>query len=305
MILCGNAKAQWTVNGTHIYNSNTGKVGIGIGATTPAGMLTVKGSGSVPAASWVNSGVPISVGFGEQTVGNADYIVAQASTVVNARPVFVGRRSRGTLALPAVVVNNDNLSSLLASGYDGSAFQNPATIDFFVDGVPSFGNIPARISFVTGTNSTNRTERLKIGSTGNISFNGNQLYLDNSTGNIGIGTIASTGPYKLAVEGKIGAREIKVTLANPWADYVFDENYNLRSLYDLDSYIKQNNHLPGIPSASEVKLAGGVELGNMNVKLLEKIEELTLYLISLKKENDEIKKQIIELQNKSFREEAS
>ena len=83
--------------------------------------------------------------------------------------------------------------------------------------------------------------------------------------------------------------------------YVFDENYNLRSLYDLDSYIKQNNHLPGIPSASEVKLAGGVELGNMNVKLLEKIEELTLYLISLKKENDEIKKQIIELQNKSLK----
>ena len=75
--------------------------------------------------------------------------------------------------------------------------------------------------------------------------------------------------------------------------YLFFNNY-------LDTFIKANKHLPGIPSATDVKVAGGVELGSMNIKLLEKVEELTLYLISLKKENDQMKKQIQELQNVSI-----
>lgn len=121
--------------------------------------------------------------------------------------------------------------------------------------------------------------------------------ISHTTGNVGIGT-TNPGPYKLAVEGKIGAREIKVTLANPWADYVFNKSYQLKSLYDLEKFIQLNKHLPGIPSAPEVKEAGGVELGSMNVKLLEKVEELTLYMIQLKKENDEIKKQLRRIQKK-------
>jgi len=112
------------------------------------------------------------------------------------------------------------------------------------------------------------------------------------TGSIGIGT-ADFNPatYKLAVEGKIGARGVKVTLTNPFPDYVFESTYKLRPLANLQKYIDQNKHLPGIPSAEEVKKDGGIELGEMNVKLLEKIEELTLYVIQLKKEIEELKKQ--------------
>ncbi len=122
------------------------------------------------------------------------------------------------------------------------------------------------------------------------------LSLNPSGGGVGIGT-TDPGPYKLAVEGPIGARSIKVTLANPWADYVFDKNYKLRSLYALESYIKLNNHLPGIPSATEVQKEG-LDLAQMNAKLLEKIEELTLYVIELKKENEKIKNDIKRLNNK-------
>jgi hypothetical protein len=110
-------------------------------------------------------------------------------------------------------------------------------------------------------------------------------------GNVGIGN-TTPGTFKLAVEGKIGAREIKVTLTNPWPDYVFHKKYTLPSLASLEQYIAQHNHLPGIPSAKEVQENGGIDLGQMNAKLLEKIEELTLYLIELKKENQEIKKQL-------------
>ena len=131
---------------------------IGIGTSTPINILTVKGAGSTPAPTWVAAGAPLFVGFGENAVGNADYILAMASNAANARPVFVGRRSRGTLAVPTAVVNNDFLSSNLVSGFDGTTFINPATIDVFVDGTVTTGNVPARISFVTGSNSSNRAE---------------------------------------------------------------------------------------------------------------------------------------------------
>ncbi len=160
---------------------------VGIGTTNPVNILSVKGSGGTPAPAWVNSGNPLFTGFGEQTVGNADYVLSMASSLANARPVFIGRKSKGTLAAPTVVANNDYLMSFLSSGYDGSSFQNGAAIDFYADGTPSAGNVPTRISFVTGSNSGNRAERLKIGNTGNVSINNKQFFVEQSTGNIGVG----------------------------------------------------------------------------------------------------------------------
>jgi hypothetical protein len=86
-------------------------------------------------------------------------------------------------------------------------------------------------------------------------------------GTVGIGT-SSTGSFKLAVEGKIGAREIKVTLDNPWPDYVFEKKYPLMDILSLDKYITINKHLPGVPSANEIKETNGVELGQMTSKLM-------------------------------------
>ncbi len=106
----------------------------------------------------------------------------------------------------------------------------------------------------------------------------------NHDGNVGIGT---TNPQnKLDVNGTIRAKEIKVE--SGWADFVFDEDYNLPSLEEVSSHIKENKHLPGIPSATEVA-KDGVNLGEMNVKLLQKIEELTLYVI---KQQNILKEQI-------------
>lgn len=107
-------------------------------------------------------------------------------------------------------------------------------------------------------------------------------------GNVGIGT-TTPGTYKLAVEGAIGARRVKVT-QSAWADFVFHPDYQLPSLKEVEEYIKANRHLPEIPSAADVEKEG-LDLGEMNKKLLQKVEELTLYLIQLRKENDEMKKQ--------------
>ncbi|WP_276090974.1 hypothetical protein [Pedobacter sp. JY14-1] len=100
-------------------------------------------------------------------------------------------------------------------------------------------------------------------------------------GNVGIGTTNPT--ERLSVKGKIRAQEVKVELAN-WPDYVFAKDYALPTLAETERHIKEKGHLPGIPSAAEVK-ENGVELGDMNKKLLQKIEELTLHLIEMKKEN--------------------
>ena len=114
-----------------------------------------------------------------------------------------------------------------------------------------------------------------------------------SGGNVGIGT-SSTGSHKLAVEGSIGAREIKVEDVPNWSDFVFEDDYELPTLVEVEMHIKVNGHLKDIPSAEEVK-EDGIYLGQMDAKLLQKIEELTLYLIDQNKRLDAQQKEIEEL----------
>ncbi len=91
----------------------------------------------------------------------------------------------------------------------------------------------------------------------------------------------------------IKSSEINV-LTNIWADYVFKPSYDLRPLEEVEVFITENGHLPGIPSGEEVQ-KNGVDIGKMNVKMMEKIEELTLYVIELKKENNKIKSELAEM----------
>ena len=112
----------------------------------------------------------------------------------------------------------------------------------------------------------------------------------------GTGVVVGTGVTKLPVgyslyvgQGLLAER-IKVAVKNSseWSDYVFAPGYRLRELSEVEAYVKANKHLPGVPSAEQV-VEEGVDVVKMNAKLLEKIEELTLYMIDLKKENQQIK----------------
>lgn len=103
-----------------------------------------------------------------------------------------------------------------------------------------------------------------------------------NNGSVGIGTDVP-GTDKLAVNGTIRSKEVKVEAVN-WPDYVFSEDYQPLSLPDLAVFIKNNGHLPDIPSASQVEV-DGIKLSEMNNKLLKKVEELTLYLLDMNNQN--------------------
>lgn len=127
------------------------------------------------------------------------------------------------------------------------------------------------------------------------------LYLQNDAGNlymcgadlgaVGIGVNAGGIPsgYMLAVGGKIISEELKVQLSSNWPDYVFADHYNLKPLSEVEKFIATHKHLPNIPSATEVE-KNGIEVGDMQKRLMEKVEELTLYILDLQKQIDELKK---------------
>lgn len=149
-----------------------------------------------------------------------------------------------------------------------------------------FGNINSGLIFNTGASRTG----------GYLTFlvnNGTEQMRLDANGNLGIGTIP-TGSYKLAVAGTIAAKKLQI-LQTGWADYVFDSNYHLPSLLEIESYVKQHKHLPEVPSEKEVT-ANGLDIGEMNKILVKKVEELTLYLIEEHKNNLENQERIKKLE---------
>ncbi|MBX3165439.1 MAG: hypothetical protein KF900_13270, partial [Bacteroidetes bacterium] len=134
---------------------------------------------------------------------------------------------------------------------------------------------------------------------GNLNVN-NKFSVASSTGKtiIGDSTITSGAHTNalLTVKGKIVGKETVVTLSN-WADYVFNTDYELPSLENLETYIKQNKHLPNVPTAKEIE-TNGANLGELVKVQMEKIEELTLYMIEMKKETEALKAEIEKLKSK-------
>ncbi|WP_422082005.1 hypothetical protein [Ulvibacterium sp.] len=122
----------------------------------------------------------------------------------------------------------------------------------------------------------------------------NTLIVDTSSGNIGMGT-QDPGAYRLAVNGNVRAKEVRVETG--WSDFVFEKDYDLPTLEEVETYIKERGHLKDIPSTEEVA-ENGILLGEMDSKLLQKIEELTLYIIDINKKVEQLQSENSELKRK-------
>jgi hypothetical protein len=131
------------------------------------------------------------------------------------------------------------------------------------------------------------------------SFDGTNLTTEMTlrNGSLGIGITQIPDSFKLAVAGRIIAEEVVVKLQSAWPDYVFHQDYRLKPLHEVEQFVKTNKHLPGIPSAVEVE-DKGLSMGEMQNKLLQKVEELTLYIIEQQKQIDQQNEKIRLLENR-------
>lgn len=178
--------------------------------------------------------------------------------------------------------------------YKSNVNTNPLVYDGVQNPLPFAEHDGPNHTFKTTVDSYVNSDGLST--EGSAYFNGgNRNYF---AGNVGIGTENPT--EKLSVNGSIRSKEIKVEASN-WPDYVFKKEYQLLSLEDLKVYIDKNQHLPDMPTESEVAKEG-LSLGEMNKLLTKKVEELTLYLIekdtetkAQKKLNNELKEKVVSL----------
>ena len=118
---------------------------------------------------------------------------------------------------------------------------------------------------------------------------------------VGTGVSIPVGSsYKMAIKGGIITEKVRIATNGTlgWADYVFEPNYKLRSLFEVENFIKINKHLPDVPSADEV-LQNGIELGEIQVTLLQKVEELTLYVIEQNRKIGKLEKKVKMLSQKN------
>ena len=193
-----------------------------------------------------------------------------------AQSYFAGNIGIGT-ATPGKVLD----ISIPSGGNSIRLVSSAVTTDFGISSSNGFGFVYTRTAspLIFGTNDA---ERIRIG----------------SDGNVGIGT--SSPSYKLAVNGTVRAKEVIVDTG--WSDYVFADDYRLAPLSEVEQHIKAEKHLPGIPSATEVG-KGGVSIGEMQAKLLAKIEELTLHVIEQEKDLHEqaIRIERLERENATLR----
>jgi hypothetical protein len=193
-------------------------------------------------------------------------------------------------------------------GYNGTSYGRTLNmggtgINFYTANEVAFGGaiFPTDTSLVIWSNSGANNYLVlqpSWGNTGVGTYTPNAKLHVNGTQLIGGNSARIAAGYQLSVDGKIIAEEVKVQLSTAWPDYVFANDYKLMPLEQLEQSINKNKHLPNIPAAAEVE-KNGIMLGDMNKKLMEKVEELTLYIIDLNKKNNVLAEKVQKLEEKA------
>jgi hypothetical protein len=269
--------SPWAVNDNNISNKNTGNVYISNGlilsklnseaptSVTTQKVLSVDANGQI---ILVNTPAPTSGGIGNSLWKNNDNGIGIVNN--NTGGIYINS-------------NEDNKSGmqftrLRASSPAGNAYGKVLSVD-------DNGNV---ILVTDGGSNVSNTWNTIDGRLHNA-----------NNGKVVIGTGINSYPdgFNLFVKGGILTERVRVALANSerWADYVFKKDYKLMPLKDVEKFIKHNQHLPNVPSAEEMAKRG-LDVAETSAKLMEKIEELTLYLIEANKKIEELDKKVKNLE---------
>ncbi len=304
---------SWGDQGNTYLTINKGNVGIG--TAIPRGKFDVDGPGDIYLSDDLNAGTGQSIYLPGHIYlapyGGTNWTFLQARRADNSGSTNLMLRTFNAGALVDAM-------SLLSNGNIGIGTSTPsAKLDIF-GGNANTTNLTLSANYAdkyrwrlkttdrgnaidmdfTSSDGADTEEAVLKLSRSNSTRPEFQLYNNTivaNDGNVGIGTANPT--QKLTVNGTIYSKEVKVDLSVPGPDYVFEETYNLPSLTDTENYIKQNKHLPEVPSACEME-ENGINLSEMNMLLLKKVEELTLYVIELKKITMAQQEEINSLKNK-------
>jgi len=281
---------------------------VGIGTYNPIAPLQVNGSISIYAKN--NNGIfngDVSLLFGQETAPSGP-----GKWGIQYEPAGGGNQGGLNFWIPfdgadgnnfgnnylfisdGVLKNNVNMpngsggltpTTVTTNGYIGIGTSNPS-YKLDVNGVVNASGYLINGTLFTGSGG---------GQWNNSTFNSGDIYYNSGRVMIGVpttqfSTLPYSGGYNLYVTGGILTELLAVATNSPWADFVFKKDYKLESIEDLDAFITKNHHLPNIPTSEDVKKEG-IDVAKMDSKLLEKIEELTLYVIELKKEIKDLESQ--------------
>jgi hypothetical protein len=265
----------------NIYNAGLGSVGIGM---LPPSIYRLSVDGDVfvtgdPATIRLSGQTGSTVGrmFFELPNNTHDYAITHFSNTL-----FISRKDVGGFSfMPDLVVNE--LGNVGISAIDPE-------VKLHVVGGTDVGNASGGFLQLGSSNSNNigfDNNEIQARTNGVVS----RLVLQNGGGPLQVGAAVTPAGYAVSINGKVICEELKIQGSSNWPDYVFDPAYSLKSFDELRRYIKTNKHLPNIPAAAVIE-KNGIDLGDMQKKLIEKIEELTLYVLQLEEQNRNMQAQI-------------
>jgi hypothetical protein len=286
-VLCGDgiwrplntiSSAQWISSGTHLYSGNTGSVGIGVNPINLTNPSKLNALGDVDnSVITLESNHSVDNKFNTLITCNRDNTIAFA--IKKKLPFIETQYVTSPVSYDQIpfALLGDGSIKFSVGGYNNSS-KKLIDINYAIE--PVSGHIP-------GEKISPRPSLFTVFGDGTL-----QIWSDNYLNNLG---------YKLTVGGKIICEELIVKLRSNWPDYVFGDTYKLKDLNELETYIAANKHLPNIPSAQEVA-DKGFETGDIIKRQMEKIEELSLYLIQQNK-LIAMQQQQLDVQNKKATEQ--
>ncbi|MCL6294858.1 hypothetical protein [Jejuia spongiicola] len=262
-------------NANHLFIKSNGY--LGVGTTAPASQLDVRTVDNK--GIWINYNNESAITFRPNN-GNSVFHLSHGHD----NRLYISQGS---------TVGAGKLMTFVNSGNVGIGTTNPSSkLHVFNDGNRNGLTIENSSTSMTNYGLTVNNTATTNGYLLRLRSSGIDKVIVTGIGNVGIGT--TTPDAKLAVNGNIHTKEVKVDLIG-WSDFVFKNSYKLPTLKEVEQHIKEKGHLKDIPSAEEVK-KDGIYLGEMDSKLLQKIEELMLYTIEQQKQIDILLNRITELE---------